>query len=746
MNVWKIATRWSDDGNPDSSILEIFRKYQVVFAGRERDYIRNQVKPGDFIALSDGLMIVSVGKVLSEPKNITDFEFSEEDIASEKFEYDDWVVALKVQIIDLLPEDVFSYRQGTFHAVHGDYREKVIAFYNDSFKEAAEESKFAIYAKTCTLGDNPQSPEDTIFGKNRKYIIPIYQRPYSWTEDQITKLISDIFKSYHGYDKISRPEPMFIGTMQLSAPRYDTAALTEQDIVDGQQRLSTFLILLKVLKSKFDNVSSLQELTFDWLETRVNNGEQQKLITEFLNLSFSDILETNSQNRYVINARLINSFIETELREEEDGQKINFSIDSFINHLLSNVYFVIIETHAGLSKTLQIFNAINTTGLDLNGGDVFKIRMYEYMRDKQKFGEEAFELISALYAKIDSENKSKGYHLSINQILSSYQNLLIARFRLPQVLYELGTETFFERLFDTVFLINEWKNFSGVKDEGFKLQLDEINELLDFHLLWHNIDYPTFEDYCSIHAIRQSRYSKHLSIIFLFLYRFKNDANSAKMMFVFVKKISKLFVSYSVIFDKAIGNMHTFVYSVISKLIDEKASYDEILNFIESKLNALIPYYEKPNREVFQSAIQGNIFYNHKKKNLLCRISAMLDEDYNGTYNTENGICNLFSEQLDIEHIESFNHKDETERAKIHEEWGYDLLNSLGNLMVLECGINRGAASNNSYEIKIQEHCYPKSKYSIVHKQAINYKNWNKENCETRKEKEVQKLVNYIFS
>jgi uncharacterized protein with ParB-like and HNH nuclease domain len=745
MNVWKIATRWSDDGNPNSSILEIFRKYQVVFAGREREYIKNQVKPGDYIALSDGLSVVSVGKVLSEPKSLIEFEFSEEDISSGKFDYEDWVIAFKVQLIDLLPEDVFSYRQGTFHAIHGDYKEKVIAFYNDSFKETAEESKFAIYARTCTLGVNPQSPEDTIFGKNRKYIIPIYQRPYSWTEDQITKLISDIFKSYHGYDKISRPEPMFIGTMQLSAPRYDKEALTEQDIVDGQQRLSTFLILLKVLKSKFNSVSALQELTFNWLETRVNNGEQQKLISEFLNLSFTDILESNTQNRYVINARLINSFIDTELKEE-DGEKIDFSIESFINHLLTNVYFVVIETHAGLSKTLQIFNAINTTGLDLNGGDVFKIRMYEYMRDKQKFGEEAFELISALYARIDSENKSKGYNLSINQILSSYQNLLIARFRLPQVLYELGTETFFERLFDTVFLINEWKNFSKVKEEDFKLQLDEINELLDFHLLWHQMDYPTFEDYCSMHAIWQSRYGKHWSIIFLFLYRFKDEPHKTKMMFEFVKKLSKLFVSYSVIFDKAIGNIHTFIYSVISKIIAEQASFDEIVEYIDAKKNASIPYYEKPNKEVFQLAIQGNIFYNHKKKNLLCRISAMLDEDYDGAYDNENGISKLFSDALDIEHIESFNHKDEMERAKIHEEWGNDLLNSLGNLMVLEYDINRGAASNNSYEIKIQEHCYPKSKYSIVHKQATNYKKWNKENCEARKEKEVEKLTNYFFS
>lgn len=44
MNVWKIASRWSDKGTPESTVLDIFRKYQVLFAGRERDYIKNYVK------------------------------------------------------------------------------------------------------------------------------------------------------------------------------------------------------------------------------------------------------------------------------------------------------------------------------------------------------------------------------------------------------------------------------------------------------------------------------------------------------------------------------------------------------------------------------------------------------------------------------------------------------------------------------------------------------------------------------
>lgn len=610
--------------------------------------------------------------------------------------------------------------------------------------EAINVSSFAIYAKTCTLGKNQQSPEDTIFGKNIKYIIPIYQRPYSWNEDQIIKLLSDIFKSFYGYDKASIPEPLFIGTMQLSAPR-NGQSLTEHDIVDGQQRLTTFLIVLKVLKSKYENSDSLQKISFDWLETRVNNGEQQKLMSEFLNLPFNEILEIETQNRYIHNARLINNFIELELKEE-NGTIIDLSIDDFVNHLLTNVYFVIIETHAGLSKTLQIFNAINTTGLDLNGGDVFKIRMYEYMRDKQNYGEEAFELISELYAKIDSENKSKGYNITINQILTSYQKLLIARYRLPAALYEIGTETFFDRLFDTLFSINEWKNFSKVRAEEFVLNLQEIRELLDLHILWETTYYQTFEDYCTMHSIWQSRYGRHWNILFLFFYRFKDESNKAEMMFEFMRKLSKLFVSYSVIFDRSIGNIHTFVYSLISKLIAENNSFETLLRRIDDKIKELVPYHGKPNKEVFQSIIQGDIFYNQKKKNLLCRISAMLEENYNEAYNHNASISELFSNKLDIEHIESLNHKNEIERVRIHKEWGYDLLNSIGNLMVLEYSINRGTASNNSYDIKIKGHCYPKSNYSIVHKQVSGYKEWNKEKCEIRKSLEIEKLTNYLFS
>ncbi len=126
MNVWKIASRWSDTGTEESSIIDIFRKYNIVFAGRKTDYIKQNVEIGDYIAVTDGKTVVSVGIVLGEPKPLTEFDIDKKDIKSERFDYEDWVIAIKVVLFDLDKNDYFQYIQGTFHQAHGEYRDNTI--------------------------------------------------------------------------------------------------------------------------------------------------------------------------------------------------------------------------------------------------------------------------------------------------------------------------------------------------------------------------------------------------------------------------------------------------------------------------------------------------------------------------------------------------------------------------------------------------------------------------------------------
>ncbi len=80
------------------------------------------------------------------------------------------------------------------------------------------------------------------------YQIPIYQRPYQWTEENCEKLLDDLFSSYECY----KESDYFCGSLVLIAIDTDSKTSAETyDVVDGQQRLSTFILLAKVLNTLF---------------------------------------------------------------------------------------------------------------------------------------------------------------------------------------------------------------------------------------------------------------------------------------------------------------------------------------------------------------------------------------------------------------------------------------------------------------------------------------------------------------
>ena len=82
---------------------------------------------------------------------------------------------------------------------------------------------------------------------NEKYRIPAYQRPYEWDEKNLDDFLTSIFDGYSEAEETGLSnKPVFFGTVQLNKESEDSDAL---DIVDGQQRLTTFLIFLDILQS-----------------------------------------------------------------------------------------------------------------------------------------------------------------------------------------------------------------------------------------------------------------------------------------------------------------------------------------------------------------------------------------------------------------------------------------------------------------------------------------------------------------
>ncbi|GAA7122378.1 DUF262 domain-containing protein [Helicobacter pylori] len=204
------------------------------------------------------------------------------------------------------------------------------------------------------------------------YQIPIYQRPYQWTEENCEKLLDDLFFNYED----DRESDYFCGSLVLV--KSDPHSKTETyDIVDGQQRLSTFILLAKVLADLYNDCLSdpknLERLQEGWKD---RHTERKRLSFNTIGSNAEDdfayALEhfndsqasknKNNENNYLKNAVCLKDYF----REKEIE-----NIDDFIKWMYSNVKFITI-TCPDADKALRIFNVLNARGLALNATDIFK--------------------------------------------------------------------------------------------------------------------------------------------------------------------------------------------------------------------------------------------------------------------------------------------------------------------------------------------------------------------------------------
>ncbi|GAA7842653.1 hypothetical protein HpBT081_11960 [Helicobacter pylori] len=109
-----------------------------------------------------------------------------------------------------------------------------------------------------------------VVGNDTYYQIPIYQRPYQWGKEQCEELLNDLFENYedHGEDDY------FCGSLVFIQSDKDN----KTDIVDGQQRLSTFILLAKVLATLYSDRLDpiIQEYLQESWSDRHENEEKKK--------------------------------------------------------------------------------------------------------------------------------------------------------------------------------------------------------------------------------------------------------------------------------------------------------------------------------------------------------------------------------------------------------------------------------------------------------------------------------------
>ena len=146
---------------------------------------------------------------------------------------------------------------------------------------------------------NPQFYTFDEFLQGRLFEIPEYQRAYSWTSKQRKDLFNDIRKlySYDDFDEGTRNH--FLATVvccnKKRKEKYGTEIFEIFDVVDGQQRITTLIILLKAIHKKLlslndpkyrKDITKLDELFVKDCDSRLiliqNNHDSSLILRDYL--------------------------------------------------------------------------------------------------------------------------------------------------------------------------------------------------------------------------------------------------------------------------------------------------------------------------------------------------------------------------------------------------------------------------------------------------------------------------------
>lgn len=242
-----------------------------------------------------------------------------------------------------------------------------------------------------TIEVNKQSVETLLeSGKTKPFVIPEYQRPYAWTDEQVETLFEDLWDFTAASGGTEREGSYFLG----SVVAYENED-GEQEIIDGQQRITSLFLLLRAIYTKLVATSASERTpeannfirkiepaiwrtnklngTVDFknilLTSRVVNNEGNEILRSILETGKAD---ENAKDNYSKNYRHFQELFDKHSTENP------LMVYQFIYALLNQA--ILLPITADTQDTaLTIFSTLNDRGLPLSDADIFKAKIYNQL-------------------------------------------------------------------------------------------------------------------------------------------------------------------------------------------------------------------------------------------------------------------------------------------------------------------------------------------------------------------------------
>lgn len=402
-----------------------------------------------------------------------------------------------------------------------------------------------------------------LFGRDIKFIIPEYQRPYSWDcigksdkNNQVNVMWDDLI----GYFNNENPNPYFLGSMVLVG----NSSSQEYQVIDGQQRLTTLTILFvavkcflikskeKIHSERMHEISAYVEQAISLIDDIVFNKkifgaklQEKKVRIEKVSghdydsvlkiamecgnmndFNWSNVTEEQElvSKRYFANRDFLETKLsETFLTDNHFGYQNAERLNDFIEFLKHKVAVVRILA-SKFEVAYQVFEILNNRGLPLSNKDLFRnflIKEFQALKvlDNEKYAaidphkkwmelEENYDLENEFISRwVESKKAANQQYSAFNDLKELYEKNYQNTLNQPKI------EIFFKEIKEYLHYFTKITNFE-INDKRINSKLLVIlnagNATYSMNLLLSLFRYCAFSD--NMNAETQHRLSAFIGV------------------------------------------------------------------------------------------------------------------------------------------------------------------------------------------------------------------------------------------
>lgn len=288
--------------------------------------------------------------------------------------------------------------------------------------------------------------------------IPDYQRSYVWEKDQVCELLDDLWYAFENKEN----DEYFLGSLVLK--KKDNSIISEFEVLDGQQRLTTLFLLLAVIRDSATNkelVDSCKSFVYQEANVFKKIPSKAKLVYKIRD-NVMDFF-----NKYII---ALNGTTNNDLGKLSDEKNISISnmsknilhiksflssqekmqnLDSFAVFLFNNVVFIYVSTD-NFEDAYRLFSILNDRGIPLTNSDILKSKNIGAIKDTDR------TKYATIWETIENELGSDDF----NRFLAYIRTILVKEKARKNLLNEFDEHIYSKNLLkegkETIELIREY--------------------------------------------------------------------------------------------------------------------------------------------------------------------------------------------------------------------------------------------------------------------------------------------------